>query len=337
MKFVTDLSFTSRPMRLRAGFNPLSLFAQGEAGAYHSAEPPEGIFADVDGQTPAQFGGSIARINDQSGAGRHAIQASAALRPLWGRAPAGAPPGGPVDQGSGPAFIRFDRADDVLPTSFPGGGTFDVMVFGRQGSWIERDVTIAPGGSLNIGPDTVTGAPAGLLAALGDIVGWVAVDRTLTSSEVAGLVTYGKARGGKGLLVEGPELIANTGDPFTGTTGWTPNNATLSVVDGWLRATGTGGFVQIRSSAISNPQGYPIITRYQGRAGTSNVRFRIGTSPGGVQIFQSGNLGGGLKEEVYAASAENLHAAFASVSNTAGLTIEGRIASIKFLIPEEDL
>ncbi|MCC5983437.1 MAG: hypothetical protein JJU42_03625 [Rhodobacteraceae bacterium] len=99
-----------------------------------------------------------------------------------------------------PAFIRFDLSDDVLPTAFPDGGTFDVMLFGRQGSWIERGVTIAPAGSLDIGPTTITDGPAGLLAALGDIVGWTAVDRTLSGAEVSRLVKYHKARGAGDLL-----------------------------------------------------------------------------------------------------------------------------------------
>lgn len=98
------------------------------------------------------------------------------------------------------AFIRFDLSDDVLPAQFPDGFTGDVMVFGRQGSWLERGVTVAAAGSLNIGPDTITGGPAGLLAALGDIVGWVAVGRGLTAPEVNRLMQYHKARGAGDLL-----------------------------------------------------------------------------------------------------------------------------------------
>lgn len=99
-----------------------------------------------------------------------------------------------------PAYMRFDLADDILPTIIPDGGTFDVMVFGRNGSWIEREVTITAGGSLNIGPTTITGGPAGLLAALGDIVGWLAVDRSLSGTEIARLMTYHKARSAADLL-----------------------------------------------------------------------------------------------------------------------------------------
>lgn len=99
-----------------------------------------------------------------------------------------------------PAFIRFDHADDVLASTFPDGGTFDVMIFGRQGSWIERDVTIAPAGSLNIGPTTITGGPAGLLEAVGDVVGWLALGRTITDAERDNLLTHYAKRGAGNLL-----------------------------------------------------------------------------------------------------------------------------------------
>lgn len=238
MKVITDFSVSSRPLRVGAGFTPRSLFAQGAGGVYWSAAQPDRVFADTPASAPGLFGHSVARVNDLSPNERNAVQASAALRPLLGRAPVDAPPGGAIDQGSGPAFIRFDLADDVLPITFPDGGTFDVMVFGRKGSWIARDVEIAAEGSLNIGPTTITGGPAGLLTALGDIVGWTAVDRTLTEAEVNRLVQFHKARGAKGLLVPGAELLPNPGDPFTTLDDWqnSADRAVLSLVDGAVRA-----------------------------------------------------------------------------------------------------
>lgn len=142
-----------------------------------------------------------------------------------------------------PAFLRFDLSDDVMPNSFPNGGTVDVAVFGRRGSWVARDVAIAPTGSLAIGPGSITGGPAGLLQALGDIVGWVAVDRTLTGSEINRLLRYHKARGAKGLLVPGgPELAPNPGGPFTSLDDWVlampaQNRGTMTLVDGAIRTT----------------------------------------------------------------------------------------------------
>ena len=376
MQIGINLSLTG--MQRRRPFSPAALFAASETGVWLDPSDPPTVFSDTAGTTPADWGDSVARINDQSPNERHAIQASIALRPLLGRAPVSgrrnflpstdltngthwqsssgvtvssesvltepasgsntsytratkdtvaeivgvshvrwavvedisaryvligtARAGGSMlgdyatfdlelgtvlnddsegtafieDLGNGlyrigytstlssadenarvsvgfaessggrsftpdgsqrqfrvheiqcelgdtptagqqvisplnvtqdgeasPAFIRFDLSDDVLPTTFPDGGSFDVMLFGRQGSWIERDVTVASAATLNIGPTTITGGPAGLLAALGDIVGWIAVDRTLTDTEVNGLVAYHKARGAGDLLDEG--------------------------------------------------------------------------------------------------------------------------------------
>lgn len=386
MKIVTDFSVASRPLRVGAPFNPTSLFGEGDNGSYHCPEGVGQVFADTDGQMPAAFGQSVARIEDRGPNGQHALQASAALRPLLGRAPVAGrrnlflssedfghgswgkilsvispadPIGGypmwrmetaitggwsnnfvgrtqqgfdlaagtytwtavqtpnefglivmavtavspsavggssgskaaifntgtgtftatglgagatydaeslgegvwkitvsfqvtasggtiflqravehpaneaespgrfvflgrtQLEQGAtatpyqdvgstgldvteagfpSPAFIRFDLSDDVLSTEFPDGFTGDVMVFGRQGSWIERDVTIAAPGALEIGPTTITGGPAGLLAALGDIVGWLAIDRTLTAAETSRLERYHSARGAGAIL-----------------------------------------------------------------------------------------------------------------------------------------
>ena len=119
-----------------------------------------------------------------------------------------------------PSYIRPDLSDDVLPTTFAAGGTFDIAVFGRRGSWIVRDVVIAPGGTLNIGPSTFTGAPTGtLLAALGRITGIAVRDHTIDPDELALLMKYQRQRGAKGLLVPGPELVTN-GDFEDGATGW---------------------------------------------------------------------------------------------------------------------
>ncbi len=210
MKIVTDFSVTSRPLRIGAGFDPRGLFGPGVMGVYWSSAHVSAVFSDTGGGTPAPFGGSVARVNDQGPNGLDAVQPSAALRPLLGRAPVTAQPSGPIDQGSGPAFLRFDLSDDVLPTTFPTGGTFDVMVFGRRGSWIARDVSIASAGNFNIGPTSFTGAVAGVLPALGDIVGWLAVDRTLSAAEATRLVNHHKALGAKGLLFPGPQLLSNS-------------------------------------------------------------------------------------------------------------------------------
>ena len=238
MKLVMDISVTSRPLRVGRAFDPGALFAGGVAGGAYIAAQSDTVFSDQAGQVPAQIGQSAARVDDSGANLQHMIQPSSALRPLLGRAPVDAAPGGPIDQGSGPSFLRFDLSDDAMGTTFADGGTFDVMVFGRQGSWIERDVAIAAGASLNIGPRSFAGAPQGVLAALGDIVGWVAVGRTLIPGEVTRLLRYFGGYGAKGLLVPQGDVITN-GDFADGTANWepSPSETVLTASNGALTVT----------------------------------------------------------------------------------------------------
>jgi hypothetical protein len=391
MKNLTDFSVTSRPLRVGRSFNLGSLFSDGVSGGGYAAAKPSGIFADQEGQVPAEIGQSVARIDDIGPNLQHVSQPSSALRPQLGRAPvagrrnknidtefeiiapASGPFAGPIGGGSlsigagvscnlvgygiangiryvelrffgtstsqaatlffnsasnqapasvgqtwtqsvflqrvagssvnqtpslriqeysnagfltqtvlqnigptetatrfsatatlgnasttfirglfaigasgefdvtyriyapqlelgpeptpyqrvgnaldvteagfpSPSYLRFDLSDDVLPTTYSAGFSGDVVVSGRQGSWFERDVTIAAGGAMSIGPRSFTGAPQDVLAALGDIVGWVSVGRTLTEGEVSRLLRYFRGYGARGLLVPGQEL----GDP----------------------------------------------------------------------------------------------------------------------------
>jgi hypothetical protein len=113
----------------------------------------------------------------------------------------------PVTGAASPAYLRFDLSDDKMTHTFPNGFTGDVMLFGRNGSWVEENVTIAPNGGLDIGPRAVTGGIPGSLDAIGDVVGWLPVGRVLSEQERQYMVDYYKERGAKGLLVPGPELV----------------------------------------------------------------------------------------------------------------------------------
>ena len=146
------------------------------------------VFTDTAGTTPATWGDSVARINDQLPNGRNAVQASAALRPLLGRAPVDAAPGGAIDQGSGPAFIRFDLSDDVLPTVYPDALTGE-LIFASRGSGVSRyGFSIGAGQSHSLGlylPD-------------GDVVGCITREGVLSEQEYSRIVSYYKALGATG-------------------------------------------------------------------------------------------------------------------------------------------
>lgn len=115
-----------------------------------------------------------------------------------------------------PGYLRFDLSDDRIEHAFPDGFTGDVMVFGRDGSWIEEGVTIAPGGTMTIGPNrAVNAAPVGSLDVLGDIVGWLPIGRETTPQERQYMIDYYKERGASSLLIPGPDDCP----PFSAWTG----------------------------------------------------------------------------------------------------------------------
>ncbi len=66
------------------GFSPLSLFAASEPGLWYDFGDLSTLFQDTAGTTPVTAAGqSVARINDKSGRGNHATQATAAQRPQY--------------------------------------------------------------------------------------------------------------------------------------------------------------------------------------------------------------------------------------------------------------
>lgn len=171
-------------------------------------------FTATAGSLTLTVSGSVTEGQLELGAARSAYQAVGAT--VFDMTESGVPSYG---------FIRPDLSDDKLTTTFPVALTGDVLVFGRNGSWIESGVTYGAGAAVTIGVNTVTGLPAGLLTAIGDIVGIVAIGRTLTAAERTMALEYHKARGAAGWLVEGAELVANGGYSidtiWTKGTGWT--------------------------------------------------------------------------------------------------------------------
>lgn len=130
-------------------------------------------------------------------------------------------------------YIRPDLMDDFLTVTTPAAQTGDVMVFGRKGTWLETGVAYGSGAAVAIGPTTMTGLPAGLLAAVqgpvsdisGGLVGVLAIGRTLTATERTAALNYYKARGAAGLLAAGANAVVNGGfdtdTSWTKGTGWT--------------------------------------------------------------------------------------------------------------------
>lgn len=93
MRFLTDLSFLS--VRSGAGpgspaFDPAMLFAAGEDGFWLDPSDLSTLWLDTAGTQPATAPGqAVARVDDKSGNGRNATQATLSRRPVLARHPAG--------------------------------------------------------------------------------------------------------------------------------------------------------------------------------------------------------------------------------------------------------
>ena len=92
-----------RRRRMAAPFSPASLFANGEQGAWYEPSPTT-CFTDTAGTTPAGVGDAVARINDLSGNGNHATQATSGARPI-------------LRQSGGLYYLEFDGTNDCFVTS----------------------------------------------------------------------------------------------------------------------------------------------------------------------------------------------------------------------------
>lgn len=200
------------------GFNattPLSGQVIGRAGRTGTL----GINGDGDGSEAVFDKVSVRELT-----GLHADQPSTALQPVL------------VDQGNGYTAIRYDHVDDKLPQTYPEAKTGDLLICGRKGSWIDRDVSVAAGSSLSVISGKDSPKTPGIAPALGDIVGSLHAPRTLNDYEIAKLTEYWQERGAKGLLVpSGVEMW--TGTPERIDPNWTDNG------DGTFTSDGTKGFV----------------------------------------------------------------------------------------------
>ena len=84
-------------------FSPLTLFSAGEQGAWYDPSDLSTLFQDSAGTTPVTaVGQPVGKMNDKSGRGNHAIQATSASRPIL------------QQDGSGRYYLACDGIDDGL-------------------------------------------------------------------------------------------------------------------------------------------------------------------------------------------------------------------------------
>ena len=82
-------------------FSPSSLFAGGIAGVWYDPSDLSSMWQDSAGTTPAAVDSPVGKINDKSGNGNHAVQATAAARPM-------------LRQSGAVLYLDFDGVDDRL-------------------------------------------------------------------------------------------------------------------------------------------------------------------------------------------------------------------------------
>jgi hypothetical protein len=98
-------------------WSPAELFAASEQGIWLDPSDLSTVFTDTAGTTPATVGQAVARINDKSGRGNHATQATTARRPILRQ-----------DSG-GLYYLEFDGVDDSMSTPTITPGTDKAQVF----------------------------------------------------------------------------------------------------------------------------------------------------------------------------------------------------------------
>ncbi len=118
MKFVTEFSVMSRPLRVGQGFNPAVMFDGAATGVWFDPADRQSLFQDAAGTIPVTAPGQpVARMTDKSGNGNHATQSTIAARPIY------------REDAVGRGYLEFDGIDDRLNTPTITPGTSKMQLF----------------------------------------------------------------------------------------------------------------------------------------------------------------------------------------------------------------
>lgn len=199
-------------------WSPSELFANGEQGGLYDPSDLSTVFQDTAGTIPAAFGDPVGLVLDGSSNDNSLSQSTASQRPTF------------LATG-----LRFDAVDDALAASLPQAITGDIFIAGTGGTIIEP----FSGDTLTIGPTSYTGGTPGILAAIGDIVGVVLIDKTLSQVERDNLIAYYKSKGASDDIVSPTPWLIKLSNP---------DQPTPYFIDGWT----SGDFAGFN---MANPDG----------------------------------------------------------------------------------
>lgn len=226
---------------------------------------------------------------------------------------------GDYDTDGFPYYADKDDTDDVFPVTLGAitGGT--VALVGLNGIYYQENWDFA-GGTLNIGPTSLPGLPAGILPIVGDLLSVIIVDRATTAAEKTAISAWGKARGAAGTFVRGEYAPLDNG-AFDVDEAWTKDPLTSGVP--WVIA---GGVASIDGSQPSASDFYQIVTVEPGVIYLAEFDLNSGAlsafMPRQVNVVQPGPTsvsGSGRKSFVLSSSSTFIYYAF---RNSASLAAE---------------
>ena len=137
MKVVADLTLTSAPHRAHNTWSPEVLFEGGVQGVWYDPTDLTSVWADTSGTIPAALDGAVARMDDLSGNGHHAIEATTAARPIL------------REDGAGRRYLEFDGVDDRIAAPTIGFNAQDEFLLAYVGSVLEGSGRLLNPGTSN--------------------------------------------------------------------------------------------------------------------------------------------------------------------------------------------
>lgn len=207
----------STTRRLLSAFSPMRLLNGASAFAWYDPSDITTLFQDSAGTTPVTTTGqSVARMNDKSGNGIHAIQSGASsLCPTY-----------QVDAGGNP-YLAFDGVDDFFVTSTITPNADKVQVFAGLRKLADTPVGMAVelsssvlvnNGAFNLAFPGVAGTASARSASRGTINSQATyTDASIAAPSTRILTSLGDISGDTTTLrVNGIQVAQNTADQGTG-------------------------------------------------------------------------------------------------------------------------
>ncbi|MCB1407293.1 MAG: hypothetical protein KDK01_13840 [Rhodobacteraceae bacterium] len=141
MKLISDLTVSAQPFRHVQARSPSHAFAAGEVGCWFDPSDLTTLFADAAGTIPAVIGGRVARMDDKSGNGMHALQANSWAQPFLGRHPASGLRNHKTNSQTYAAWTDSGTTRTMQPTGARDGGPAVTILALSNGQYVNAGTT----------------------------------------------------------------------------------------------------------------------------------------------------------------------------------------------------